>query len=119
MGDLSPHFSRAEFACRDRCGLNSIDVETLAVLEDLRTYFEKEVTISSAHRCIAHNKAVGGASNSQHLYARAADVKVKDTLPVQVYDYLNRRYPSKYGLGLYKTFVHVDTRTNGPARWKG
>jgi uncharacterized protein YcbK (DUF882 family) len=119
MGDLSLNFSRVEFACKCGCGLNSIDTETLAALEEMRSHFQVPVSILSAHRCPSHNKKVGGAINSQHLYARAVDIKVTDKTPKEVYDYLNQRYPSKYGLGLYRTFTHLDTRTNGPARWTG
>jgi len=36
MGDLSPHFSRHEFACRDGCGYDTPEPELLAALEELR-----------------------------------------------------------------------------------
>lgn len=115
MGDISKHFSRHEFACKCGCGFDTVDIDTLVVAETVRHYVGEPVIILSGCRCATHNRAIGGAPTSQHKKARAADLKVSE--PKKVYDYLCERYPGKYGFGLYKTFVHVDTRTNGPARW--
>ena len=60
-------------------------------------------------------RRVGGATNSQHVKARAMDLPVSD--PQALYDHLCKTYPGKYGFGVYKSFVHIDTRTDGPARW--
>jgi zinc D-Ala-D-Ala carboxypeptidase len=46
------------------------------VLEPIRKHFGKPVKINSAYRCPALNKAVGGASNSQHVVGSAADIEV-------------------------------------------
>lgn len=117
MGDLSKHFNRAEFACKDGCGRDTIDHETLLVLEDLRKHFDAPVRISSGYRCPARNKAVGGSPGSQHLYGRAADVTVDGAKPSEVADYLDHKYPGRYGIGRYATFTHLDTRTGSGARW--
>ena len=119
MADLSEHFSRVEFACRDGCGNDSIDVATLEVLEHLREHFAKPVTINSAYRCETHNAAVGGASDSQHLRGRAVDIAVDDVAPAAVADWLEMNYAGRFGVGRYNTFTHLDTRTDGPARWSG
>jgi uncharacterized protein YcbK (DUF882 family) len=116
MGDLSTNFSRYEFECKCGCGLDSIDYETLAVLEDIRGHFAERVDITSSHRCQVHNINVGGLSNSQHLRARAADIKVNGVEPEEVQRYLLQRYPNIYGIGCYQTFTHIDTR-KGRARW--
>lgn len=119
MGDLSEHFSRAEFACHCGCGHDTIDAETLKVVEALRKHFKAPVTINSAFRCEGHNNAIGGSYGSQHLYGRACDVVVEGVGPPSVARHLETTYPDKYGIGRYDTFTHVDTRTNGPARWEG
>ncbi|PKG49584.1 D-Ala-D-Ala carboxypeptidase family metallohydrolase, partial [Halomonas sp. MES3-P3E] len=67
-------------------------------------------------RCEAYNRKVGGAPDSQHTKARAADIQVKGIAPDSVYDWLAAEFPSA-SLGRYATFTHVDTRSNGPARW--
>jgi uncharacterized protein YcbK (DUF882 family) len=118
MGDLSKNFSRVEFACNDGCGFDTIDAETLQVLEAMRQHFRTPITINSGCRCPSHNRKVGGASNSQHLYGRAVDVVVSGINPPSVAQYLETTYPGQYGIGRYATFTHLDTRTNGPSRWR-
>lgn len=118
MGNLSKNFSRHEFACQCGCGFDTVDIETVKVLQEVADEFGEPVTVTSGCRCPAHNKAVGGANNSQHKLARAADIMVKNVSPAAVFEFLDRKYPDRYGLGEYSNFVHVDTRT-GKARWEG
>lgn len=120
MGDLSRHFSRSEFACKCDygCEFDTVDVELLAVVMDVRAYFKAPVTITSACRCRAHNDDVGGAMNSQHTKGRASDIIVEGVSAPAVYAYLAISYPGKLGLGKYADFTHIDTRTGG-ARWEG
>jgi uncharacterized protein YcbK (DUF882 family) len=63
---------------------------------------------------------VGGGSNSQHLYAKAADIVVKGYTPKQVHAKIEELTKAgkmtQGGLGLYKTFVHYDIRST-KARW--
>lgn len=115
---LSRHFRRHEFACSCGCGFDSIDTQTLEILEAVRRHFGMPVTVTSAARCRQHNADVGGASNSQHLYGRAADIQVAGTEPGVVHDWIATHYPAA-SLGRYRTFCHVDTRSDGPARWRG
>jgi len=93
-----------------------VDKELLGVLEDLRWHFNEPVKITSGCRCEAHNKAVGGAPESQHVKAKAADIRVSQHTPVEVHEYLVKRYPNQYGIGLYDNWVHIDVRPV-KARW--
>lgn len=117
LEQLTRHFVRREFACKCGCGFDTIDAATLEIIENVRVHFDTPVIINSAARCPDHNRAVGGASNSQHLYGRAADIRVTGVDPADVHEFIDTTYPDA-SLGLYSTFVHVDTRTNGPARWE-
>ena len=115
MPQISPNFKRAEFACGCGCSFDTIDAETLEILEAVRERFGP-VVVTSGARCPAHNAAVGGAKASQHILARAADVQVDGADPDTIHDWIAARYPHT-SLGRYDTFTHVDTRTDGPARW--
>lgn len=117
MGDLSKNFSRHEFACKCGCGFNTVDVELLDLCEEVREIAGVPITPTSGCRCSAHNLASGGGKRSQHLFGRAVDLPVPD--PKKVFDELCKRYPDEYGFGRYMDdgFVHVDSRSNGPATW--
>jgi len=104
-------FRRSEFACRCRCGFDTVDVETYDVLVDVRAWAGASVHICSGCRCLKRNAQIGGSAKSKHMEGRAADIKVEGKTPQQVYEYLTNKYPDKYGIGQYKTFVHIDTRT--------
>ena len=119
MGDLSKHFNRDEFKCNcGECRHIAVDYELVNVLEDIRTTFEKPVTVTSAYRCTSYNAKVGGARTSMHLTGKAADIQVKDVSPRDIQTYLKQTYPGKYGIGSYSSFTHIDVRDN-EARWNG
>lgn len=122
MGDLTNNLSRHEFACKCGCGFDTVDMVTIEVIQDVCDHFSCRVNISSGCRCHDHNEAEGGSKGSQHLFARAGDCHFYFTSgrPVDtqlVDDYLQEKYPGRYGFGVYNTFNHIDTRTAGPARW--
>lgn len=114
--NISEHFRRSEFACHCGCGFAAVDAELLKVLEDVRCHFNAKVKITSGCRCKSHNSRVGGASKSKHVFGIAADIKVDGTSPVNVAKYLKKKYPKKYGIGVYKSWTHIDVRSN-KARW--
>lgn len=116
MGDLSPHFNQSEFACKCGCGFDDISPVLIVELEELRAHFGQPVIINCGCRCPEHNSAVGGAPKSQHLKGYAADIRVKNKTPAVVADYLEHKYPDKYGVGRYNSFTHFDVRQD-KARW--
>jgi len=95
--------------------------ELLENLQVLRDELDAPVTIISGWRSKEHNDQVGGAKNSQHLYARAADIKVKGVHPVDVFKTVVRLIEEgkmkRGGVGLYGSWVHYDTRGHN-VRWK-
>jgi len=112
------NFKRAEFACHCGCGFDTVDFELAEVLDDVREHFGRKITVVSGARCRKRNKLVGGADGSQHLEGKAADIKTKGVSPHTVYEYLVEKYRGRYGIGVYPTWVHVDTRGT-LARWRG
>lgn len=115
---VSTNFRVKEFACTDGSDPIFIDSDLVNVLQKIRAHFGKTVTITSAYRTPGKNKAVGGTAYSQHLYGRAADIKVKGVSPKKVAAYANTLLKNKGGIGTYSTFTHIDTRTT-KSRWNG
>ena len=113
---LSKNFRVREFRCQDGTDPIFVDLELVDILQKVRDHFGKAVTITSAFRTASHNKSVNGAAYSQHLYGRAADIKVSGVSPKDVAAYLETLLPNRGGIGVYSTWVHVDTRPV-KARW--
>ena len=113
---LSANFRVREFACTDGSDPIFIDTDLVAVLQKIRTHFGKAVTITSAYRTPTKNKACGGTAYSQHLYGKAADIKVSGITPKKVAEYAETLLPNKGGIGIYETFTHIDVRAT-KARW--
>lgn len=113
-----PNFKVNEFACTDGTDVVFISTELVKILQQVRNHFKAPVRINSGYRTVTKNKAVGGATYSQHLYGMAADIVVDGVEPKQVYAYVDSLLPYTGGVGLYKTFVHVDVRKT-KSRWNG
>lgn len=105
---LSANFKVSEFASKDGSDEVYIDMELIAILQNIRDHFGKAVTINSGYRTPAHNKKVGGATNSYHIKGMAADIVVSGVKPAEVAKYAESI--GVRGVGKYTTFVHVDTR---------
>ena len=48
------------------------------VLDPLREWYGKPVSVNSGYRCPTLNKAVGGSATSQHMSGQAADIDTGD-----------------------------------------
>lgn len=92
---------------------------TAKVLQEARRRLKAPIRITSAYRSPAYNKRIGGVSNSTHVRFNAVDL-VTDA-PAKLYLILmemRREGLFKGGLGLYRSFVHLDTRGHN-ATWRG
>lgn len=112
---LGGHFSWGEFTKNlSRVPQNQRVVENIFALADylehVRSLFGASIIINSGYRPPVINVAVGGASNSQHLYGTAADIVVSGFKPTEVYKHLNQWHGSKGGLGNGTNFTHIDLR---------
>lgn len=115
---LSTNFRVKEFACSDGSDPIFIDTDLVKILQKIRNHFGKSVTITSAYRTPTKNKAVGGETYSQHLYGKAADIKVSGVSPKKVAAYAEKLLVNKGGIGTYSTFTHIDVRAT-KSRWNG
>ena len=118
---LAPNFMNTEFRCKCCGELPKGGMKTLLIvlLQRLRDRVGKPLVINSGYRCQKHNKAVGGAKTSQHLYGTAADIRVPVGLTVP--QLAQAAIESGFdGVGRYirQGFIHVDVRGTR-ARWDG
>lgn len=114
--NLSNNFKVKEFRCKDGSDKILVSTDTVRILQRIRDYFGQPVKINSAYRTPAYNKKVGGATNSQHVKGTACDIAVSNVSPKAVAAFIEAIFPTT-GIGLYSTFVHVDTRGR-KVRWK-
>jgi len=125
----SPHLSWDEIACKDGTPYPIVWRKERAV--HLGRLFElirreagnKPITVLSGFRTFDWNKKIRGAINSQHMFGRALDLRPPEGHSVTSFHRLIYNLPASSGLrglGLYKTFVHVDIReSNFLAQWSG
>ena len=96
---LSRSFRVREFACRDGSDPLFVDSALVQLLQNIRDHFGAPVVIPSGYRTAAHNKSVGGAAYSQHLYGRAADIRVQGIPVEQLAAYAETCLPGTGGIG--------------------
>ena len=73
------YFKRSEFACKcGRCGGFPAEPreDLVRIADKIRGHFGAPAHVVSGLRCPDHNRAVGGKSNSQHMYGEACDLRV-------------------------------------------
>lgn len=117
---LSPHFRVREFHSKhDPSDIVNVDERLLTLLENIRNHVGKPVHLNSGYRSPEYNAMLKNASpRSQHCHGKAADIWVEGVTPKQIADIAECYLGSSGGIGIYKTFTHVDVRA-GCARWKG
>jgi GH24 family phage-related lysozyme (muramidase) len=124
---ITPHFTLGEFALGDPArrfvAQHQVDTATelATFLEKVRAQFGgKRITITSGYRPAAINRAVGGASASEHLYdapnVGAVDFYVDGANIKEVQDWCDREWPCSLGYGAPKGFVHLGIRGAGRPR---
>lgn len=113
-GKASKNFTFLEFQCKcggrySSCRGIKLNRKLLQSLEETRStiYENQPISIISAYRCVDHNRAVGGAKNSQHLKGSAIDIEAVKPLESD--------WPRDIkGIGYdkrSKLVRHLDTRT--------
>lgn len=119
----SKYFSDAELMCHGadqgdcNCGEETayrVSPRLLELLDQLRENVGGPLELSCAYRCSAHNAAVGGVENSQHVLGNAADIIVPDWLTIDEFLWYTQQLPFD-GRGVYRNsgFVHCDVRDGG------
>lgn len=123
---LTKNFHIDEFKCSDGTSVPGQLYENVLELAEnlqvLRTELGKPIHVVSGYRTPDYNKSVGGAKKSQHMVAKAADIKVKGIGPKrlsgQVRSLIAEGLMKKGGVAMYPTFTHYDVRGTN-VRWRG
>lgn len=107
---IAANFRAREFDCQGTgcCTETPIDEKLVEYLQQIRDHFGKPVYLT-AYRCKTHNsRTPNAASNSRHIYGQAADFHIDGIAPEEIAKYAESI--GVKGIGLYDTFVHIDTR---------
>lgn len=115
-GELCLNEERRLFLHQYQCNTAK---EICEFLETVRSAFgNKPLIITSGHRPPAVNAAVGGATNSEHLYngkdIGAVDFYVNGVDIYEVEKFCIHNWKYSVGLGAKKGFVHIGMRTGRP-----
>lgn len=126
---ITPHITYGEFALGqearrfDQLHQCETAMKLAEFLERVRTQFGgKPVVITSGYRPPAVNRAVGGASSSEHLYnapgVGAVDFYIEGADIKAVQAWCDKHWPYSLGYGASKGFVHLGIRAGSPrVRW--
>lgn len=105
-----PNFSENEFRCAC-CGEARMNPTFLARLQWLRTRVGLPLTITSGYRCPDYNARVSSTGrNGPHTTGCAADIACLDQRKLIAC----ASYDDFPGLGVGRTFTHLDTLTTHP-----
>lgn len=109
---LSANFKSTEFDCQGSgcCSSTIVDEKLVEYLQKIRDHFGKPVNINSGYRCATHNASVGGATKSNHMDGKAADIRISGVTPLEVAQYAE--HIGILGIGVYSWGVHIDTRAS-------
>lgn len=123
---LTKNFNLSEFRCRDGSDVPDEFIENVQCLAEnlqvLRDHIGKPIRVISGYRSPSYNRRIGGAKKSQHMVAKAADIKIlgmhPDDVRKEVLALIEEGKMAAGGVGRYRTFTHYDHRGRN-ARWSG
>lgn len=129
MGNLTKNISDYELKCK--CGKCQVTIQAhepvIGLVQSVCDYYSElykvdrvKLVITSAARCYEYNRVPaseggpGSNDHSQHPRCNAIDFKIfagdHQIPPIAVFNHLNAIYENELGVGLYRTFIHIDNR---------
>ena len=109
------YFKRSEFDCK-HTGRNNMSFEFLVQLDKLRDVCGFPFTVTSGYRDVDHPEESRKAKGGTHTQGIAADIRI--TSGADRHTIVKNALQLGFtGIGVAKTFVHVDLRETTPALW--
>lgn len=116
----SKHFKAVELRCKcPNCRQqkeHQITPDALGRLEQLRARVNRPIALTSAYRCGMHPEEAKKAQAGQHNKGTAFDIAVSDGAQRMEIARLAMELGFN-GIGVAKSFVHVDCRNSTPVMW--
>ena len=109
------YFELSDFDCQET-GENEMDEQFIHRLDDLREACGFPFVVTSGFRSNEHSLEKVKSKPGQHCKGIAADIRVNNG--VERYAIVNHALRLGFnGVGVAKSFVHVDVRTTEPVIW--
>ncbi len=101
-----------------RVQLGCLKPELVTLLKKVERHYGKKIVVTSGYRSKSYNRRVRGARNSQHMYCKAADIRVPGVSKAALARYA-RTLPGIGGVGTYcrSSFVHLDVGKRRNWHW--
>ena len=109
------YFNLSDFNCQET-GENEMDLDFIRDLDELREACGFPFIITSGYRSPRHSIEAKKEKPGMHAYGIAADIQVRDghERMLIVWKAIKMGFS---GIGVAKTFVHVDRRNSTPVMW--
>jgi len=127
---ITKNFSVDEMKCHCGCGEDSMDMDFMDILQNIREDMKRPLKISSGVRCATHNSNVSSTGATGPHVPRTSGTKASDIIisgadALRLVDIARKHGISGVGIsqrGLHaKRFIHVDTLSDDkhprPTMW--
>ena len=127
---ITKNFSVNEMKCHCGCGEDSMDMDFMDILQNIREDMNRPLKISSGVRCAKHNSRVSSTgSNGPHVPrpdgTKASDILISGADALRLVDIARKHGISGVGISQrgphVKRFIHIDTLSDAkhprPTMW--
>jgi len=109
------YFMRKDFDCQET-GNNEMSDYFLEKLDDLRHECGFPFIVTSGYRDPSHSIEAKKSKPGKHSKGIAADIRIRNG--AEGYKIVSEAIKAGFtGIGVAKTFIHVDTRESTPVIW--